>query len=82
LVEISPRATPSGVEAAIESAFKRSAILDASEINVGIQGNKVTLKGSVGNYTEVQQAGRAAWSAPGVISVDNQLSVDYTREND
>jgi osmotically-inducible protein OsmY len=82
LVELKPRATPSGVEAAIASSFKRSAVLEAAGITIGVQGNKVTLKGSVGTFAEVEQASRAAWSAAGVIAVDNQLLVDYTRQTD
>jgi osmotically-inducible protein OsmY len=59
----------------IEAALRRSAQLEASQISVMHSGHKVTLQGQVRSWWELQVAETAAWSAPGVIEVDDQLIV-------
>lgn len=74
-ISIKPKLTATGIEALIQSAFKRNALLDAYKIRVETSGNKVTLRGKVRTFTELEEAERVAWSAPGVFQVDNQLTV-------
>jgi osmotically-inducible protein OsmY len=62
---------------AIKSAFKRSAVVDANKIRVETAGSNVELSGNVRNLAEREEAERAAWAAPGVFSVDNQLTVKW-----
>ena len=76
LITIKPRLVASEVETSIEAAFERNALLDAEEVHVETSGNKVTLSGTVCNYAERDEAQRVAWAAPGVASVDNQLTVE------
>jgi osmotically-inducible protein OsmY len=64
------------IKADIEAALKRRAQLDAEQIDVAVAGHDVTLTGSVKTYAERQEAGRVAWAAPGVDSVQNRLSVE------
>jgi osmotically-inducible protein OsmY len=76
LITIKPKLAPVEVETAIKSALERNALLDANKIEVEIAGTKVVLRGKVRNYAEREEAERAAWAAPGVFSVDNQLQLE------
>jgi len=77
LITVKPQTPPpSELKKRIEEALVRSAKLDAERIRVEVQGNKVILSGTVRSWAEKEEAERVAWLAPGVLSVDNRITVE------
>ena len=61
----------------IESALARNWSIKEQNIHVKVDGTKVTLTGDVDSWYQKEEAGRIAWNAPGVVTVDNELLVEY-----
>jgi osmotically-inducible protein OsmY len=64
----------------IEGAISRNWSLNGLDIQVKVSGTKVSLTGYVESWYQKNEAGRIAWNAPGVWSVDNQLEIEYEFE--
>ena len=78
LIAVKARPAPSDVKRRIKDALTRGAEFDAERITVEVDGNTVTLKGTVRSYAEMRDAERAARNASGVTEVKNKLVVDPT----
>jgi osmotically-inducible protein OsmY len=72
-----PTPDRSDVKESIKKAFKRNAALDADVLQISTDNGSVTLDGTVGSWAEHDEAIDAAWAAPGVTSVHDQLLVSY-----
>ena len=71
---------PTEVKDKIKKAFQRLATLDADVIIVESHGHSVTLRGKVHSIKEKEDAEKAAYNAPGVYDVKNELKVQYLTE--
>ncbi len=76
LITVKPFVQPYEVKRKIEEALRRSAELEASRISVSAAGGTVTLSGRVNTWHEREVAERAAWSAPGVTAVTDNLRIE------
>jgi osmotically-inducible protein OsmY len=75
-ISLRPHVQPFDVKRKIEDAFKRRAELDTQGIRVAVtDGGKITLEGKVHDWREHSAAVDAAWSAPGVMSVEDRLTI-------
>lgn len=75
-IEIQPHAAAEDVKRKIEAALKRHAEVEAKDIRVTVRdGNEVLLEGKVHSWDEKFAIENAAWSAPGVRAVKDQLTI-------
>jgi osmotically-inducible protein OsmY len=70
-----PKVSAGDVKHRIEQALERAAELDAGKISVQADDGKVTLSGTVKSWTERDEAEWAAWAAPGVSRVENDIRI-------
>jgi osmotically-inducible protein OsmY len=79
-IRVRPEVTRTDVAPQIKAAFRRSAQLDAQRIRVETHGGKVSLFGNVRSWLERQEAERVAWGAPGVVELENNITVTPEEE--
>jgi osmotically-inducible protein OsmY len=75
-----PQTSPSDIKHRIQQAFERAADLDAQTITVESKEGKVILRGTVDSWAERERAELAAWAAPGVSHVENEILVTSEQE--
>ncbi|MFZ2649153.1 MAG: BON domain-containing protein [Burkholderiaceae bacterium] len=75
IITLKPTVTPAKVADRIRDAMARHAEREAKHIEVMVSGSAVTLRGAVDSWAERNAAFGAAWSAPGVLSVVNEIKV-------
>ena len=76
-ITLKPSVSPLDVKRMIVAALERNALLDADRISVEAQGGRIVLRGNVPSWAEKNEADDAAWSAPGVTEVQNDIHVSY-----
>jgi osmotically-inducible protein OsmY len=74
-ISVRPKPRASDVHDKIRAAMARHAVLDADKITVSVSGGRVTLGGKVSAWVEREAAERAAWSAPGVTEVEDEIEL-------
>ena len=79
-ISIKQDVKPFEVKEKIQKAFERSAEIDAKGITVTTDGHTVTLSGKVHSIKEKEDAEKAAFRAPSVWEVKNNLKVQYYTE--
>jgi len=80
MIVIKPRLDSADVKSQIDAALRRHAAIEASAISVSVQsGNKVVLEGVVDTWGERRAVEDAAWSVPGVIAVEDRLTISQSR---
>lgn len=75
LIRVVPKIVPEAIEGKIESALRRHAEREAHHISINANAGVVTLEGTVDSLAERRAAAGAAWSAPGVSDVVNNLRI-------
>ncbi|MEX3007247.1 BON domain-containing protein [Hoeflea sp. TYP-13] len=74
-ITLKERPTPANVKKEIEAALYRNSEKEAQQINVTVSGNTVTLNGEVRDFYERDMIEDAAWSAPGVRYVVDNIRI-------
>ena len=74
-IKVQAPVSASNVKSSIEAAFRRNAEIDARQIIVETRDGTVILRGKVRSWAEMDEAQHAAWAAPGVTMVQNDLSI-------
>jgi osmotically-inducible protein OsmY len=72
-----PTPSPGDVQESIGKAFKRNAAIDADDLYISSDNGTVTIDGNVSSWAEHDEAIDAAWAAPGVTSVHDNMTVAY-----
>jgi osmotically-inducible protein OsmY len=80
LIAVEAQPGAQDIQSRIERALQRSAIVNASQIGVHLQGSRVVLRGNARSWAERSEAERIAWANGGVSEVDNQIAIGMVGE--
>ena len=78
LIKLKPGASATQVKENVEAALRRQATADAKSIHIATAGGKVTLTGKASSWQSIEDASHAAWAAPGVTEVVDQVKMQMT----
>jgi len=74
-ITLEPRVSSVQVKEKIQTALQRQATTDTNSIHIDTAGGKVTLTGHASSWQSIEDSANAAWAAPGVTEVVNQVTV-------
>jgi len=63
------------VKEGVQAALQRQATRDANNIHIETSGGQVTLTGHASSWQSIEDAANAAWAAPGVTDVRDQVKM-------
>jgi len=75
VLQLRPRLHAGEVKEKIEAALRRNAEIDAKHISVEAHDGTIILRGDVRSWAEHEDAVHAAWSAPGVVHVEDHIAI-------
>jgi osmotically-inducible protein OsmY len=75
LINLKPRVSATDIQQKIKDALKRHADVEASKISVSVLDGAVTLSGTVESLEEMDRVEDAAWAAPGVSKIIDELRI-------
>lgn len=76
LITVRPQARSTEIKSRIEAALHRRADLDAAKVDVQTRDHTVILRGKVHSWHDRELVEAAAWAAPGVIAVEDEIKID------
>jgi osmotically-inducible protein OsmY len=76
-IVLEPSASASAIDGTISDEFQRLADVEADNLTVQTSGGTVTLSGTVASWSAHDAAIDAAWMAPGVTQVVDNIAVQY-----
>lgn len=74
-VKLQPQVSVSDIQAGIQRALARNALLESAGIVASVDGATATLTGEVKTAQERATAEEAAWRVPGVAAVRNRIAI-------
>lgn len=77
-ITIKPEPSVAQIKEKVEAALQRQAKADAKSISVDLSGGTVTLTGYASSWQSIEDAANAAWAAPGVTHVIDQVKMQMT----
>jgi osmotically-inducible protein OsmY len=77
-ITLKPQTSASEVKEKIQAALQRQATTDTNSIHIDTFGGKVTLTGKASSWQSIEDAANAAWGAPGVTEVVDEVKMQMT----
>ncbi len=77
-IALKPEASAGQVKEKVLAALERQAVTDSKSIHIETSGGKVTLTGHASSWQAIEDAENAAWAAPGVTEVIDNVKLQLT----